>query len=233
MTPEKTLGILGGMGPAATAEFLKFLAQDAPAERDQEHPRLIVLSEPSIPDRSEAILGRGDDPTPGLRRGLELLIQWGADVLAVPCNTAHYFIDRFYKDLSVPFIHIVQATVEAAAKASPQGAWLLSTSGTRRSGLYADYALRAGYRFLSPSDQEQKSVQQCVSLVKSGKMPEAGAILKGVVEALWKQENALIVTACTELPLAYAVSGLPKDKEVSSLQALSDACLAFLYGMKK
>ncbi|MDR2179081.1 MAG: amino acid racemase [Synergistaceae bacterium] len=224
----KTLGVLGGMGPAATAEFLRILARDTPAQRDQDHPRILLLSDPSIPDRTEAILGLGDDPTPLLRLGLERLVQWGADVLAVPCNTAHSFIDRFRRELTVPFIHIVEATVAAAKEKSPEGAWILSTWGTRRSGLYDDYARRAGYRFLTPSDPEQERVQESLTYVKAGKMPEAGRVLREVVEKLWEREDTLVVTACTELPLAYAASGLPQGREISSLQALSDACIAFL-----
>jgi aspartate racemase len=157
------------------------------------------------------------------------LIEWGADILAVPCNTAHVFIDRFKRELAVPLVHIVEATVRAASEKSPRGAWLLSTSGTRRSGIYADYARRVGYRFLDPSDAEQERVQESLTLVKAGKMPEAGAVLRRVIEDLREREDTLTVTACTELPLAYAVSGLPQDGEISSLQALSDACLASLY----
>ena len=166
---------------------------------------------------------------PQLRRGLERLIEWGAEVLAVPCNTAHFFIDRFREELTVPLIHIVDATVGAAKERSGGGAWLLSTSGTRRSGLYADCARRVGYRFLDPTDEEQERIQQSLTYVKAGRMPEAGAVLREVIEALWKRDDTLIVTACTELPLAYAASGLPPEKEVSSLQALSDACVKYLY----
>ena len=230
LKPEKTLGILGGMGPAATAEFLRLLSRDAPARSDQEHPRMLLISEPSIPDRTKAILGLGDDPTSMLRYGLERLIEWGAEILAVPCNTAHHFINRFRGELDVPLIHIIEATVDAAAGKSPRGAWLLSTSGTRKSGLYPDYARKIGYRFLQPTDAQQDLVQKSLLEVKAGNLPEAGAVLRKVVEDLWRQEETLVVTACTELPLAYAVSGLPSNMEVSSLQALSDACLENLYG---
>jgi len=217
------------MGPAAGAEFLRLLARDAPAKRDQDHPRVIMLSDPSIPDRTEAILGQGEDPTPQLRSCLNRLVDWGADVLAVPCNTAHLFIDRFRGELRAPFIHIVEATVEAAAIKSPDGAWLLSTSGTRRSGLYAQYAKKAGYRFLDPPDEEQELIQQCVLQVKAGEIESSGAAIRKIIERLWSEDDRLITTACTELPLAYAASGLPHYKEVSSLQALSDACLKSLY----
>lgn len=230
LRPAKTLGILGGMGPAAGAEFLRLLAEGAPADCDQEHPRILMVSEPSIPDRSRAILGQGENPTSPLRDQLELLVSWGAGLLAVPCNTAHYFIDRFRSELRVPLVHIVEATLDEARKKSPEGAWLLSTSGTRKSGLYSEYARHAGYRFRDPSDEQQERVQKSLTLVKAGEPQRAGKLLRGVVEELWTKEDALIVTACTELPLAYAVSGLPKDKEVSSLQALCDACLGILYG---
>ncbi|MDR1873437.1 MAG: amino acid racemase, partial [Synergistaceae bacterium] len=142
LQPKKVLGVLGGMGPAATAEFLSILARDAPAETDQQHPSVLMISDPSIPDRGQAILGAGEDPTPRLRRGLERLVEFGAEVLAVPCNTAHYFIDRFRGELRAPLVHIVEETISAAMRKSPEGAWLLSTSGTRRSGLYPDYARR-------------------------------------------------------------------------------------------
>jgi len=217
------------MGPAAGAEFMKLLARDAPAKRDQDHPRVIMLSDPSIPDRTEAILGRGEDPTPLLRRGLESLVEWGADVLTVPCNTAHVFIDRFRDELPVPFIHIIEATVEAAAASSPGGAWLLGTSGIRSSGLYSEYANRKGYRFLDPPDEAQEVIHQCLLRVKAGEIAEAGVVMRKIAEELWSKDDRLITTACTELPLAYAASGLPPRKEISSLQALSDACLKFLY----
>ncbi|GHV48689.1 aspartate racemase [Synergistales bacterium] len=236
-TPSKTLGVLGGMGPAAGAEFLRLLAKDAPARSDQEHPRLLLISESSVPDRSAAIhaslnglsLAPSDDPTILLRSSLDRLIEWGADILAVPCNTAHFFIDKFRVELTKPLVHIVEATVAAAASASPGGAWLLSTSGTRASGIYPAYAKTVGYRFREPSDAEQGRADKSLRLVKSGDIPEAGKVLREVVEELWSQEDIPVVTACTELPLAYSVSGLPAKREISSLKALSDACLRVLY----
>ena len=86
--PVKTLGVLGGMGPAACAEFLRILARDAPAKDDSMHPKIIMLSDPDTPDRSDGIMGLGQDPEPVIRKNLFKLIDWGADLLAVPCNTA-------------------------------------------------------------------------------------------------------------------------------------------------
>ncbi|GHV37239.1 aspartate racemase [Synergistales bacterium] len=235
--PVKTLGVLDGMGPAAGAEFLRLLAKDAPARNDQEHPRLLLISEPAVPDRSTAIhqslkglsLTPRDDPTPLLRSSLDRLIEWGADVLAVPCNTAHFFIDKFRAELTKPLVHIIEATVFEAVSMNKGGAWLLSTSGTRASGMYQAYAKSVGYRFKEPSDAEQERADKSLRLVKSGDIPEAGKVLRELVEELWSQEGIPVVTACTELPLAYSASGLPAEREVSSLKALSNACLRVLY----
>ncbi|MDI9370790.1 MAG: aspartate/glutamate racemase family protein [Synergistaceae bacterium] len=227
--PEKVLGVLGGMGPAATAEFLRLLAERAPAARDQEHGIVYVLSDPQIPDRSSAILGEGEDPTDRLRRGLMALADWGADLLAVPCNTAHYFIDRFRDELPVPLVHIVEETVREAGEIGPRGSWLLSTLGTMQSGLFQSEAERSGYSLLAPPKEDQLAVQRCIQLVKEGRTGDAGVILKEVVERLWNERDIPVCVACTELPLAYEASGLPAERAVSSLKALCDACLRSVY----
>ena len=217
------------MGPAAAAEFLRLLAEGAPAASDAEHPRTILLSDPDVPDRSDGIMGFGPDPLPAIKKDLLQLVEWGAEVLAVPCNTAHHFIDRLQADLPVPLVHIVEATVDAARCRSPQGTWLLSTSGTRACGIYPACAERKGYRFQHPSEEQQGRVQRCLRLVKAGRIAEAAGLIRGVAEELWRERDMPIATACTELPLAYAAAGLPAEREVSSLRALCDACLDVLY----
>ncbi|HPX03035.1 MAG TPA: amino acid racemase [Synergistaceae bacterium] len=225
---EKILGVLGGMGPAASAEFLKILAEKYPAEKDQDHPVVYMISDPKIPDRGSAIEGNGEDPSPYLINDLEKLIGWGAELLAVPCNTAHYFIDRFRDRIGVPIVHIIEATVEASMKKSPKGAWMISTMGTARSGLYQKAAADRGYRLMIPPEDVRKEIQKAIVFVKSGKMEDAARAIERVAAKLWEIEDLPIVTACTELPLAYDASDLPKDKNISSLDALADACIKAL-----
>ena len=228
--PSKTLGVLGGMGPAACAEFLRILARDCPAGDDSQHPKIIMLSDPDTPDRSDGLMGLGPDPLPVIRKNLLQLAEWGADVLAVPCNTAHYFIDRFREELPVPLIHIVEVTVEAAKELS-QGncSWLLATDGTQKSLIYPACAEKMRYHFLKPSQSQQERVQKCVRLVKAGDMKSAGETMREVVNELWGERNVPVTMGCTELPLAYEASGLPNERQVSSLKALSDACIRVLY----
>ena len=228
--PEKVLGVLGGMGPAACAEFLKILARDAPAKDDSQHPKIIMLSDPDTPDRSDGLMGIGLDPSPVIRKNLLQLVEWGADVLAVPCNTAHYFIDRFRDEIPVPLIHIVEVTVEAAKELSKGNcSWLLATDGTQKSLIYPSCAEKMHYHFLKPSEDQQKKIQSCIRYVKSGELKTAGEIMNEVVKELWRERDVPVTMGCTELPLAYEVSGLPLDRQVSSLKALSDACIRELY----
>lgn len=224
-----TLGVLGGMGPAATAEFQRLLAEKAPADTDQEHPRMIVYSHTVTPDRTTFILGKGPDPEPYLIDGLQTLVKWGADRLVVTCNTAHYFIDRFRDRIPVPIIHIIDETVRAAKERSPKGAWLTATLGTMRTGLYQRHAAQAGYEFLIPDEKMQVEIHAITDMVKAGKIDESAAAFKDVCERLWAIERVPVVGACTEIPIAYNKSGLPREMGISSLEALADGCIRELY----
>ena len=225
----KKLGVLGGMGPAASADFLRILAERAPATIDQEQPIVYVISDPQIPDRTCAIFGRGSDPSERIKQDLFSLAAMGADLLAVPCNTAHLFIDRFRTELPVPLVHIVEETVLAGKKLSPAGCWMLSTTGTRQCGLYQHYAETYNYRLFLPEPDTALRVQACIELVKAGRKDEAGRLLTEIVLPLWQERDLPIMAACTELPLAYDASGLPQDRTVSSLTALANGCLSRIY----
>ncbi len=225
----KKLGVLGGMGPAASAEFMRQLAVKAPVASDQEHAVVYLIDDCEMPDRTTAILGKGASPLPKLKEDLLKLCALGADVLAVPCNTAHFFIDQFANELPVPLVHIIEETVLAAQKMSPEGAWMLSTIGTRQCGLYQKYADKHNFKLYMPNDDQAERLMQSIILVKASKFAEAGALVKEVVEELWQEHDLPVMTACTELPLGYDASGLPQDRAVSSLGALSDAVLQILY----
>ena len=228
----KKLGVLGGMGSAASAEFLRLLAAMAPATNDQEHPIVYMLADSEIPDRTEGILGTGPDPSARIYKDLGQLTTMGADILAVPCNTAHYFIDRFTDPLPLPLVHIVDETVKAAQRMEPQGVWMISTIGTWKTGIYQDYAAKYNLPLYFPEDAERKLLHQCILEVKANQMLRAGEHIRQVVEKLWSVKVLPIMTACTELPLGYDASGLPQEKAVSSLGALADACIRELYEEK-
>lgn len=222
---KKILGVLGGMGPAASAEFMRILAQRFPAKCDQEHPIVYLLSDAEIPDRSTCITSGGENPQPRIKADLEKLVEWGAEILTVPCNSAHCFINNFRDEIKVPYVHIIEATIDEAIKSAPQGGWMVATLGTVQAGLYQKRAEEMGYRLLVPPEDIKQKIQDIIIYVKAGDMKTAGLKMEEAVHALWEIEELPIITACTELPLAYDASSLPPEKNVSSLNALADACI--------
>ncbi len=213
------------MGPLASAEFLKILTEKFPAHRDQDHPKIIYLCDPQIPDRSAAILQSQEDPTTRLKSDLLKLVEWGSEILAVPCNTAHYFIENFREELPVPLISIIDASVNLAKKRSRQGAWLLSTKATWKSGTYEKVARTRNYPLFLPSLIIMDKIQKAIYLVKSGDVGGSAKILDKVLKELWEEKDVPFIAACTELPLAYARTKHEKSKMVSSLEALALACI--------
>jgi aspartate racemase len=222
---ESTLGVLGGMGPAATANFMHELAAQAEAAADQEHPRVIVLSDPSIPDRTEAIIRGDDSPLTPIRTGLLQLSTWGATILAVPCNAAHFFVDRVLGDIPTPLVHIVDATLHHAWLTSPSGAWLAATNGTIEAQLYQRRAAAIGYDVRLPPHQVQQEIQSVVTAVKRNELDPAAKRFNRVVSGLWDLDDRLLIQACTELPLIYERAELPSSRTVSSAKALASACI--------
>jgi len=120
---KPTLGVLGGMGAMATVDFLRKLVEATPAERDQEHIPLIVRFCPEVPDRAAALAGAGPSPQPALVAAAVELAAAGAQALAIPCNTAHYWYDALCAAVPIPILHIVDAALAELQRRgmSPQG----------------------------------------------------------------------------------------------------------------
>lgn len=225
----KVLGILGGMGPLATADFLEMLAINAPAKCDQEHPRIVMIELPQTPDRTKYLLGKGATPEPYLYDGLKKLMKMGVDILAVPCNTSHFFIDKFEDQIQKKIVNIVKETISEAKKKSPEGAWLTATLGTMLTKVYQRYAEKEQYNLAIPDECDQKLVNEVVDSVKAGEINKAARLYAEVITRLWKKSDMAVIAACTELPAAYKKAGLPDSKMVSSIDALVNGCLRELY----
>jgi aspartate racemase len=191
------------MGPAATVDWLGKLVRATPATRDQDHIPVLVYSAPHIPDRTEAILAGGFDPTPALVEGLRRLEAGGAQVVAIPCNTAHHWYDALQNAASIPILHIVDAVAETAAKrrvCGPVG--VLATTATVRSGLYEIRLQSMGIECLYPSPEDQATIMRAIRVAKAGQPRKARAAIKAAAAALMDRGAQTVVLACTELPLA-------------------------------
>ncbi|MCX5244178.1 amino acid racemase [Streptomyces sp. NBC_00201] len=205
----EVIGILGGMGPAATADFYAKLVSMTPGHSDQDHLRTVIWSDPTIPDRTEALLGNGTDPTPWLLNGSRVLREAGATVIAIPCNTAHAFVPRIADHVGLPIVHMIGEVARHLATLRPtvRTAGLLATTGTVQAGLYQEWLDRYGIRLALPDPtSRQDEVMAAIRAVKAGKNGAATAPLADAALQLTGQGAQAIIAGCTEIPL-----GLPAD----------------------
>ncbi len=208
---RRTIGVIGGMGPLATAEFYLCLVRATPAATDQEHLHVLIDSNAEIPDRTAAIEGRGPDPTPLLVETARRLVGAGADVLVMPCNSAHAFLDQIRRAVPVPVLDIMEEVASAAAALNPQPAavGLLATAGTVRHGLYHNALSRRRIGVLAPDAAVQRVVSEAIASVKAGDTgPAVRGRIRGAADALVQAGAAAIVFGCTELPLILGAGDL-------------------------
>lgn len=211
----KTIGILGGMGPEATADLFMKVIRATPARTDQEHLRVIIDNNPAIPDRTAAILGSGPDPVPLLTATAQVLERAGADLIIIPCNTAHYFHGSVQASVRIPVLHIMQETAAYLRAAHPGLAriGLLATTGTVSTGLYQRALEQVGIAALVPDEEGQAVVMDCVygeHGVKAGHTDRSVTErLVRVAERLIAAGAGAVIAGCTELPLVLREGDLP------------------------
>ena len=151
MKRKKTIGILGGMGPLATADLMRKIVTLTKADSDQEHIRVYVDSNTAIPDRTAAILCGGEDPLPEMTSALRHLEECGADCIIMPCNTAHFFLPALQKKTEIPILNMTEIAAKSCAeKYGGRCAAILATGGTLSTGLYDSAVEHAGVPFLVP-----------------------------------------------------------------------------------
>ncbi len=226
---EPLVGVLGGVGPLATAYFLQRVIELTRAERDQDHLDMVVLDHATIPDRTAFVLGRSpQDPGPVLARDARRLEAFGAAFLVMPCNTAHHFTQQVVDAVDVPFVSIVETTV-AAVRARIAGrttVGLLATEGTVAARVYQDAFAAHGIETIVPDDADQAVVSAVIyDQVKAGRPVDLPA-LQGVVARLADRGAAAVVLGCTELSVAAVDHDLLADPlYVDSLDQLARATI--------
>ena len=227
--PPLTLGVLGGMGPLATVDFLAKLAAATPATRDQDHLRVLTLSDPTIPDRTEAILSGNEQPVfIKLRANAQRLVDAGANAVVIPCNSAHHWFERLEAAVASRFLHIADAVVAELARRhlSDARVAVLGTPATLMSGFYSRRLRAAGHTPIELPCERIDRVMSSIRAVKGGHPEAAGAILQPEVDALLG-EGAVVLLACTELPIAYGAIDAAEPRLVDATDALVTACLGW------
>jgi aspartate racemase len=221
---SKTVGVLGGMGPDATVDFMSRVIRATPADKDQDHLRILVDSNPHVPNRQEALLRGGEDPGPALASMAKGLEAAGADFLVMPCNTAHAFKEAIETSVRIPLVSIIDATVEACGDAEAVG--VLATDGCIASGVFQQALAERGKRFVLLDDAQTKALMHLITQIKAG---DAGlAVADGMrvlAEALVARGADAIIAGCTEIPLVLG-DDMCEVPLVSSTDALARAAVA-------
>lgn len=197
---KHTIGILGGMGPAATADMLEKFVYLRHASCDQQHIPLIVSSIPDIPDRTTCLLSGGPSPYRHLERYLHMLEDAGAECIIIPCNTAHYWFEDLQAVSKVEMISILNATLSDIPLSTTR-VGLLATNATLATGLYQRQTRVRGIDLLQPEDVSQAEVMKAIYAMKCGDKIEAQKRLFPQIERLISQGAQRIIMGCTEIPL--------------------------------
>mgnify|MGYP002777934725 CR=1 FL=1 len=217
----RTIGVIGGMGPAATADFLTRLVAGVDAASDVDHPRVLVDSNPHVPDRNAAARGEGPSPGPALAAMAQALVVQGAELLAMPCNAAHGWADAITAAApNAAFLSMIDAAVAEAMVQGPRRIGVLAVGATLALDLYGKASpvpVLAG---------DLAVVQPAVNAIKAGARDAATrAALAGEAARLVAAGADVIIAACTEVPLLLGQADVPVPL-IDSTAALARATLA-------
>ena len=227
------LGVIGGMGPAASALFYRMVTDRTAASCDQEHIDLLLWSHAAMPDRTAALLaGRGEELYEQLLADARLLEQAGCTALAIPCNTSHVFAPQLERDLNIPFLNMIDSAAAEARRRGWRRVAILATDGTIRNGLYQRACAAQGIEAVVPDEATQKQVMHVIyDLVKAGREVTAA---DWTPLADWRKRAGCdgAVLACTELSVAREQLRLD-DTWADAMLALADAAISACGGKLK
>ena len=227
----KKLGILGGMGPAASAEFVTRLIRQSPATCDQEHIPFVLWNEPRIPDRSTSIQAGDNRPLLLMLQGIQALKTLGCDSIVIPCNSAHFWYDELCK-LGTPIIHIVDSIADELRNLHIENTTIgiMGTQGTIEHGIYQYRLERQGWKCIVPDRSEMDFfVQPAIDLIKAGRTIESQLLLIKVIHSLIDRGAQAVVLGCTELPLSISIASVEDVPIVNSIDSLVQSVITTHY----
>jgi aspartate racemase len=225
--PQRALiGILGGMGPAATIDFMTKIMKATAAANDQEHVPLIVHDVPQIPDRSSAIQNNSDEPWLPLLAGIRMLERAGVDIIAIPCNAAHYWHERLTRATNVQIIHIAEAT-RWSIKIRPERIHrlaLMATRGTIQAEIYTARLSDVVDEVIVPATRIQSLVDGSIAALKGGDSALAAELAEEAAGRLLDAGADALLLACSELPIALQRSAF-FEQCIDATDALAQHCV--------
>lgn len=221
---EKTLGVLGGVGPLATVYFADLIVKMTDAKTDQEHIAMVILNHASIPDRTEYILDRSKpNPLPVMVADAKKLEAAGCDYIVIPCNTAHFFYEEIQESVGIPIVNIIAETVAYAKKTIPNLKCLgvLATEGTIAARAYQLAAEKNGIDYKTPCAENQKSLMNIIyNQVKAGKEVDIFEFMR-IVGDMKKDGCDAVILGCTELSVINKDFKLNRADIIDSMEVLA------------
>ena len=204
---DKIVGVIGGLGSQATADFFQRIISYTDAGSDQEHLHIIIDNNPKTPNRNQAIAGTGPSPANDLAKGAQRLEQAGADFLVMPCNTAHAFAESITGSISIPFLSIIDQVRDYILEAHPEvrKIGLLAVDGCLQSGLYDSVLAARGLELVVLSEQDQARFMDLVYEIKARGVNDSvtGDMLE-MASDLIHRGSEILLAGCTEVPLVLS-----------------------------
>ena len=228
---DKIIGVLGGLGPAATVDFCNRLIRLTPAEIEQDHLHVVVDNNPKAPNRNEAIAGNGPSPAQSFANSAKRLNQAGVDFIVMPCNTAHAFQSAITENINVPFVSIISETVNVIADHCKDKAHgkiaLLAADGCMGAGLYQQQLDTIGVETLCLDEAEQFAFMQTVYAIKhQGVTPQTKDQMQRFADILIASGADSLIAGCTEVPLVLAADDVSVPL-FDSTEILATQCVAY------
>jgi aspartate racemase len=225
---QSTLGILGGMGPLATVDFVTKIIRQTPATRDQDHVPLLVHCVPQIPDRTACLMDNRESPLAALTQGLNTLVAAGVGCIAIPCNTAHYWHPALAEVSPVPILHIARACAEQLSAQGVSRVGLMATDGTLKAGFYSQTLSQYGIELVDHPAMLQQRVMEGIYKVKSGALDAGARLLEDSLQQLLDSGVERVILGCTEIPLALdSLQSHLGIYGVDATDALARACVGW------
>lgn len=222
---KKAIGIIGGMGPMATAELFRQIIANTKSDSDQEHIRIYIDNNTRIPDRTAAILGCGESPVAEIVDSAKKLESIGADFLIMPCNTSHYFLEDIQSRVDIKILNMISLTAQELKSRGIKKAGLLATTGTICGLAYEKYFEPFGIELLYPDSREQEAVMSFIySGVKAGAKNYDVSEINRIVGRLTASGAETIILGCTELPVGKTMYGL-NFPSTDTLEVLAKAAI--------
>jgi aspartate racemase len=225
----KTIGIIGGMGPASTVDLMNRIISLTDAYTDQEHIPMMVDSNTRIPDRTQAILFGGASPAPEMLASAKRLEAAGADFLVIACHAAHHYVPEIKDKIGIPIVEMPEETAKLLKIKGVNRAAILATDGTIQSGFFGKALERMGIQTLYPDEDQQKLIMSLVyDYIKKGVTDKNDLPVEeitNVVGDLGEKGAEVLILASTELPIAFNIMGLRSDAFVDPTLVLAKSAI--------